>query len=414
MDEKISLFAEIPSYITPVLDTLGSAGYEAYLVGGCVRDAALGKVPNDYDITTSAHPEDMKRVFTGWRVIETGLKHGTLTVLSDGECVEVTTYRIDGEYADNRHPTEVSFTDDITLDLSRRDFTVNAMAYNPSLGLCDPFGGMAHLAERRIVCVGDAEARFREDGLRILRALRFASVLDFEIDKATTRAVFELRELLRGISKERVYVELSKLICGKGCARILRDFGDVLELCGDGVTGDDFRAAADVIGSLPKGDHVARLAYLCRISADRLGSDAKTHGTLYMRSLKTSTADVKRCALLANAMGEDFPKDEISVKRLMGRLTGDDILTYARLRGAYTENSDGEREFTEMYRTVAASDPCVSISQLAIGGNDVMTIAGIRGKEVGNTLSALLEDVILGRVENSFESLTRRLSEMKK
>ena len=413
MDEKNNLFAEIPSYITPILNTLGDAGYEAYLVGGCVRDAALGKIPNDYDITTNARPEDMKRVFAGWRVIETGLKHGTLTVLSDGECVEVTTYRIDGEYADNRHPTEVSFTDDITLDLSRRDFTVNAMAYNPKLGLCDPFGGMAHLAERRIVCVGDAAARFREDGLRILRALRFASVLDFEIDEATTRAVFELKDLLRGISKERVFVELSKLICGKGCAEILQAFGGVLELCGNGVSEVDFRAAAGITDSLPD-DSVARLAYLCRVSADRIGADAKSHAMAYMRSLKTSTAAAKRCSLLADATGDEFPGDEIAVKRLMGRLSGDDILTYARLRGTYTGDTHAERRFTETYRAVADTDPCVAVSQLAIGGNDVMTLAGIRGKEVGNTLSALLEEVITGKTENTAEALTARLREMRK
>ena len=258
------MFKNIPDHIIPVLDSLEGAGYEAYLVGGCVRDRARGKEPNDYDVTTNAKPHEMQEVFRNYRVIETGLKHGTLTVVSDGECVEVTTYRIDGEYADNRHPTSVSFTDDVTLDLSRRDFTVNAMAYSRALGLCDPFGGMDDLKRRMIVCVGSPTERFSEDGLRILRALRFASVLEFAIDIDTANAIHDMKELLRGISKERIYTELRKLLSGGHASEIMREYSDVLSVCIEGVSPSAVEKAAEG-GKLGFFDIL--LNYLCRITA---------------------------------------------------------------------------------------------------------------------------------------------------
>ena len=402
----------IPEYITAVADTLEAAGYDAYLVGGCVRDAALGKTPDDYDMTTNAKPRDMLRVFDGWRVIETGLKHGTLTVVSDGKCVEVTTYRIDGVYADNRHPTEVTFTDDITLDLSRRDFTVNAMAYSTSRGLCDPFGGMGHLAEERIVCVGDPVARFNEDGLRILRGLRFASVLDFEIDPLTADAIRDRKALLGGISKERIFVELFKLLCGRGVARITDAFGDVLELCGDGVSADAFREASDSLVSLPEKDSACRVAYLCRLEADKAGADARSLASAYCRSLKTSAAFMRRCANLAQVSGEPIPVSRSDVKRLMGRLDPLDISAYAAMRRAlYGEDAASERLLADVCR-LAEENPCVKVSQLALNGSDVMKIKGVRGAEVGRLLDALLDAVITERIPNTADSLARELESM--
>lgn len=406
------MFTEIPTYITPVLNLLENAGYEAYLVGGCVRDRAMGKTPNDYDITTNAKPHEMQNVFCDYRVIETGLKHGTLTVVSEGECVEITTYRIDGEYADNRHPTEVSFTDDITLDLSRRDFTVNAMAYSRTLGLCDPFGGMAHLIEKRIVCVGSPEARFNEDGLRILRALRFASVLDFEIDEATSEAVHSLSHLLRGISKERIYTELTKLLCGAGVTRILSGYGDVLAVCADGIDSETFSHCACDIAALPSGDAVARLAYLCRSASDSADLSPREHAASCMKGLKTSTADMRRCTALAEIMGEDFPETDADIKRLMGRFDERDIKTYADLRGVYTKNAYAAEIFIKRYEIIAATDPCVKIADLDITGNDIIRITGKKGTEVGKTLALLLEEVITERLSNTREALEAELALM--
>ncbi|MBQ8511799.1 MAG: polynucleotide adenylyltransferase, partial [Clostridia bacterium] len=218
----------LPAPVIYVMEKLESAGYTAYAVGGCVRDHLMGRVPGDYDVTTSAKPEEMLEVFSLDRVVETGLKHGTVTIVKDGMNVETTTYRIDGTYDDGRHPDSVTFTDRLDDDLCRRDFTINAMAYNPVRGIVDLWNGREDLEKRSIRCVGCAKERFSEDGLRILRALRFASVLDFAPDEECAEGVRDLKHLLDKISRERIYVELTKLLNGVGAARILREFPEII------------------------------------------------------------------------------------------------------------------------------------------------------------------------------------------
>lgn len=213
---------EIPSNIIRILDMLEDAGYEAYIVGGCVRDSLMGVPPHDYDVTTSALPEETERVFSGMKLIETGLKHGTVTVLSNGEPVEITTYRVDGEYHDSRRPDSVSFTRSLREDIARRDFTMNGIAYSPRRGLFDEFGGGEDIRRGIIRCIGDPEKRFHEDALRILRGLRFAVTLGFEIEPDTARAMLDNRELLRNISAERVFSELSGLLTGRNSPRNIR------------------------------------------------------------------------------------------------------------------------------------------------------------------------------------------------
>ena len=219
---------DMPKNVDTAINLLQSAGFEAYAVGVCVRDSLLGKTPNDWDITTSAKPEDMKSVFADFHCIDTGIKHGTVTVVIDGEPLEITTFRLDGEYEDNRHPKSVTFTSDLGADLGRRDFTVNAMAYSKKTGTVDLFGGQNDLKNKIIRCVGDPDRRFNEDALRILRALRFASALDFEIEEKTAQSLLKNRALLENISEERIAKELLKLVCGKGAKRILTDFAPVL------------------------------------------------------------------------------------------------------------------------------------------------------------------------------------------
>lgn len=219
---------DMPKNVDIAINLLQSAGFEAYAVGGCVRDSLLGKTPNDWDITTSAKPENMKSVFADFHCIDTGIKHGTVTVVIDGEPLEITTFRLDGEYEDNRHPKSVTFTSDLGADLGRRDFTVNAMAYSKMTGTVDLFGGQNDLKNGIIRCVGDPDRRFNEDALRILRALRFASALDFEIEEKTAQSLLKNRALLGNISEERIAKELLKLVCGKGAKRILTDFAPVL------------------------------------------------------------------------------------------------------------------------------------------------------------------------------------------
>ena len=220
----------LPIPVARALSVLEACGYEGFIVGGCVRDCLLGRTPNDWDITTNATPEQMKFCFADFRVIETGIRHGTLTVIVDGMQLEITTYRNDGEYLDNRHPVQVTFSEKIEDDLSRRDFTVNAMAYHPARGMVDLFGGREDLQTQTIRAVGDAKTRFEEDGLRILRAIRFASVLDFEIESDTAKAVHDCKHLLSGIAAERIREEFCKLICGFGAVRILREYIDVVSV----------------------------------------------------------------------------------------------------------------------------------------------------------------------------------------
>ena len=205
----------VPPFAAAVIGKLGAGGYEAYAVGGCVRDTMLGRAPNDWDVTTSALPETTLSLFScadGFKAVPTGIAHGTVTVISGGEPVEVTTFRVDGKYSDHRRPDSVGFTGRLEEDLARRDFTINAMAYSPERGLIDPYGGLRDLGDRIIRCVGEPERRFDEDALRILRALRFASTLGFEIDDQTAEAAVRLRALILDISRERVSAELEKLV----------------------------------------------------------------------------------------------------------------------------------------------------------------------------------------------------------
>ncbi|MBQ4122015.1 MAG: hypothetical protein IJD35_08370, partial [Clostridia bacterium] len=211
-----------------LLEQLNQNGYEAFVVGGCVRDMLMGITPHDYDITTSATPDEVKRVFENYHVIETGLKHGTVTVMVNGEPVEITTYRIESTYSDSRHPDGVMFTRSLTEDLARRDFTVNAIAYNPTVGIVDPFDGQQDIQKKILRCVGIPHERFSEDALRILRLLRFASVLGFEIEAETADAAFCLKKKLVHVSAERIQVELCKLLCGKGAGKVLVEYCEIL------------------------------------------------------------------------------------------------------------------------------------------------------------------------------------------
>lgn len=215
---------KIPKQVAFIIDRLEQHGYEAYAVGGCVRDALLGREPHDWDITTSAKPEQVKALFK--RTIDTGIQHGTVTIMEDHIGFEVTTYRIDGEYEDGRHPKEVQFTPDLKEDLRRRDFTINAMAYSPAKGLVDIFGGQEDLKEGIIRCVGSAEERFQEDALRIMRAVRFAAQLGFTIEEGTWKAIGKLVPNLKKVSAERIQVELTKLLMSPNPSWFRLMYGD--------------------------------------------------------------------------------------------------------------------------------------------------------------------------------------------
>ena len=437
----------IPAHARLVMQRLENAGYEAYVVGGCVRNALLAIPPNDWDMTTVARPEEMQVCFSDLHVIETGLKHGTLTVMVDGEPIEVTTYRNDGEYADNRHPVSVTFSTEVKEDLARRDFTVNAMAYHPVRGLVDLFGGREDLEARVIRCVGDPATRFREDGLRILRALRFAAVLDFSIDPETSQAVHACAHLLDNIAAERIREEFCKLICGGGAVRILREYIDVIghflpELlacvgfeqntkyhCFD-VFEHTLAALSFCRGGLL--EHLAVLFHdigkpLC-YTEDENGGHFKGHAVESVRMVREITQRLRfdnktgeRLALLVDYHDREIPPTLPSVKRLMRKMSDEDISILMEVKRAdrlahaplYSTPSPTLEQIPRLVAEIRATDACLSLASLAVKGDDLMAIGVPKGRRIGLLLGALLDDVIEERLPNEREALLREAAKRK-
>ena len=428
------------------LALLQAAGYEAWIVGGCVRDALLGLPPKDYDLTTSALPEETQRVFAAYPRIETGLRHGTVTVLLEGEPLEITTYRVDGAYSDARHPDGVTFTRSLRQDAARRDFTINAMAYAPGQGLQDFFGGQADLARGILRAVGAAEKRFREDALRILRALRFASVLDFTLEGETARAARACAPLLAAVSAERVSGELGKLLCGKAAGRVLRDYPDVLGVVLPEIlpmVGLDHRNphhCYDVwTHTTVAVDHVPpelplRLAMLLhdigKPDTFSLGEDGQGHFYGHARrSVEQAEAiltrlraprQVRETVLLLvryhDAVLEESPQ---RVRRWLHKLGPEVFFDLLAIQGgdaaaqapAYCTRLDHLRRLETLARQVLDQAPCLTVRDLAVGGEDLLAL-GYRGPAIGRALRALLDQVLSETVSNEKNALLQRLAQM--
>ncbi len=390
----------LPEQVTFVINRLACAGFEAYAVGGCVRDHIMGNIPGDYDVTTSATPDEMLAVFEGERIVETGLKHGTVTVVKNGMNIETTTYRIDGSYADGRHPDSVSFTKSLSNDLQRRDFTINAMAYSHKDGVIDLFGGNEDIAKRRIRCVGCARKRFSEDGLRILRALRFSAVLGFTPDAECADAIRDLTPLLESISRERVYAELTKLLCGKNAGAVLSGFAEVIAHVLPPLTAEGVREAAGRIGALDgsAGDCAAvRYALL----TDSL---CTKDVSAVISSLKPSSEEKRAVIALAASRGASFEKDYDIL--CMMRDYGDSFpVRRAALEYAAGRISAEEAKAAADFAALAvAEDRVRRISQLKLGGGDLVSL-GFSGAAVGIALRRLLDEVMLGIVPNEKTAL---------
>lgn len=382
---------QIPDAVQTAGLLLRGAGYEAYAVGGCVRDALLGRHPHDWDMTTNAPPDAVKRVFADYPVIETGIAHGTVTILIRQMPIEITTYRVDGAYTDHRHPDGVRFTARLADDLARRDFTVNAMAFDPAVGVIDPFGGKADLARRVIRCVGDPARRFDEDALRILRALRFASVLGFAIDPATAAQMHAQSALLRAVAVERRYVEWKKLICGAGAAQLLRDYPDIAaQVLPPTQTADPARWASRVDRmALAAPDFPGRMALLLR------GCDAEAA----MRALRASRAETMLVARLAAAPDTLPPADDRAVRRGLATYGIECWRTYLRM---FPQSARSAPESTT--EAVLRRGDCWRVDQLAIDGRALQQL-GLRGAAVGTVLQSLCRAVIDGTLPNTADAL---------
>ena len=379
---------DIPQYVKRVMDTIAAANEESYVVGGSLRDSLLLKPANDYDVATSSLPERTMEIFDGWRVIATGLKHGTVTVISDGRPIEITTFRVDGGYTDSRHPDSVRFTRSIEEDVSRRDFTVNAMAYNERRGLVDLFGGRDDLDRGIIRAVGDPERRFEEDALRIMRAFRFSAQLGFEIEPGTLKATHTRRDRLAKIARERIATELFKLICSDYPERALEQMkqNGVLPYALGKCSPDCERIA--LLSKMPK-DEGARLGFLLHgMSAD----DARK----IINDLKCSNKIKSTALAVAEHAGETF-SERHEVSKLCARIG--DRAQYALAASVLLGNSHAET-FDWLKNDRAPH----SIAELKIGGGELLEL-GFSGREIGRVLASLLEEAIKDPSINERERL---------
>lgn len=384
---------DLPAPVLHSLFALNEAGYEAFVVGGCVRDTLMGKAPFDWDITTSALPEQMQRVFCEYRTIETGIQHGTLTVIIDDLPLEITTYRVDGTYTDGRHPDAVSFTASLTEDLRRRDFTVNAMAYHPQIGLVDPFGGRQDLTDGMIRAVGEPKTRFTEDSLRILRGLRFSSTLGFAIDPATSEAIFALSRSLNRVSAERITTELTKLLCGQWADRILQNYGDVLSAVLPYPL--DFSLVARCIVKTQPLPLYRYATLLFGLSEEQLVETAEK-----LRFSRRLTEDLRK---MIQHKHLPIHGNQSNILHLLNQLGAELAPVFLTVRSLYdqTDYSDCIR----LMQKLTESGACYRISDLAVTGNDLLEIGVRPGPNIGSTLAALLDAVMEGACPNEKEDL---------
>ena len=440
---------KLPKHVKYIIETLEQNGYEAYAVGGCVRDSILGREPNDWDITTSADPYEVKKLFS--HTIDTGLQHGTVTIMLEHVGYEVTTYRIDGDYEDSRHPKEVTFTKSLEEDLKRRDFTVNAMAYNDRDGLIDLFHGMDDIQKKVIRCVGNAEERFTEDALRIMRAVRFSAQFGYEIELETKKAIVKLAPNLKNISAERIREELIKLLVSDhpDYIRIAYETGITaqilpeLDVCMEtkqNTPHHKYTVGEHIIHSLANvpGDKVLRLAMLMHdigkpycITTDEAGRDHfKGHAeksaemaAVIMHRLKFDNDTLNRVKRLAKyhdwAISLSPPIKKATVRSMISRIGEDlfpDLFTIgdadllAQSDYFKAEKEEKQQLLKEMYREIMEQGDCLSIKNLAVSGNDLIGHGMKPGKELGQVLQKMLEDVLKHPSSNNKEYLLNHLN----
>lgn len=446
----MELSIQIPEYALDVVERLEKFGYSAYVVGGCVRDSLMGRTPQDWDVCTEASPEEVLSVFRRWHVIKTGLKHGTVTVMSQRQPVEVTTFRIDGEYTDNRHPDSVTFVRDVTEDLARRDFTINAMAYSPTRGLVDAFGGQEDLAAGLIRCVGEPDERFHEDGLRILRALRFASRFSFGIERETAFAVRRDRYLLENVSAERIFKELKGILIGAGAGDMLRAFPEVFATiipqlkpmmgcaqetpyhCYDVWTHTSYAVQA------APADELLRLTMLlhdvAKPACHTQDEDGCSHfyghpekgmelAGAVLSALKSDNDTRLKVMTLVKYHDATFPTTRAGMRRLLGRIGEEQVRRLFDVKRAdHAAQSDYKaaektaemRAAALLLEDVLEDVPAFSVRDLAVNGKDMMELGIPRGPQMGQMLEKLLAEVQEEVIPNEREALLAHAAELLK
>lgn len=404
----ILVIIELPKDVRYIIDILTQNGYEAYAVGGCVRDSILGRVPGDWDITTSALPQQVKALFR--RTIDTGIQHGTVTIMLGKNGYEVTTYRIDGKYEDSRHPESVEFTPNLEEDLKRRDFTINAMAYNDENGIVDIFGGIDDIRNRIIRCVGNAHDRFTEDALRILRAVRFSAQLGFEIEKATKDAARELAPTLVKISRERIHTELNKLLLSDNpdYFSVVYELGVMKVIISEleGVNSGDIDRLKVLIKRtkpcLPE-----RYAALLSV----IGKD-KTRAVL--KGLKLDNATISMAVKLVEYLGITPALTEPQMRHYINEVGKEDAIRVIDFNLSFADDSMHE-EYTDMRKLCAhvlERGDCTSLKELDVTGKDLVDAGFEAGKQLGELLNSLLTEVLDNPSLNDRNYLLGRAKEL--
>ncbi len=431
---------DLPLRVEEAIELLEENGFEAYAVGGCVRDCVMGRKPADWDVTTAATPDEICEVFKHFKTVLTGVKHGTVTVIIDGFHIEITAFRKDGIYKDNRHPEKVTFTKNLKEDLSRRDFTMNALAYNPKTGIIDYFGGLSDIENMTLRCVGDPNLRFEEDALRIMRAIRFASVLSLNMDERTHISIHQNKELLKNISSERIASEFNKLLLGDYVEKILHEYKDVIGVFIPEIiptfdfdqrnyhhTYDVWGHIVCAVASAPKLIYV-RLAMffhdiakpLClKFDSRGIGHFAmhpqkgKEIAEAVLKRLKYDSKTIKVVSFLILYHDTALPPDKVTVKKwlmkygraLMQLLFEVKIADNMAKNRSFPQRLIEAKEGRATLRKIIKNDECYSLEQLNIKGGDLIEAGFPESRKVGEMLDKLLLAVIEEKVQNEKSKL---------
>jgi len=381
----------IPGQVEQIIEQLHDHGYEAFAVGGCVRDTLLGRRPEDWDITTSARPGQVKALFP--RTIDTGIRHGTVTVMLGTSSYEVTTYRIDGEYEDGRHPRQVEFTADLREDLRRRDFTINAMAYSQQTGIIDPFGGMADLEQGIIRCVGSADKRFDEDALRILRAVRFSAQLGFAVEEDTWNGIIKAAPNLAKISKERVQAELGKLLLSPNPEQIAQVYETGMAAYISPAFGRLPCRGICIPDTLPEKKYIRWAAFLRPAGAGQ--------AVRILKDLKMDNDTIQKVQTLVSWSGIPVAAEPAAVRKAMSQME-------AEVWDAVCALNEYNPAILKLTGIIRKNGDCLTLKDLVVGGRDLMAAGAAPGRQIGGTLNRMLDWVLEHPEDNKKDILLRK------
>ncbi|SCH11451.1 CCA tRNA nucleotidyltransferase [Romboutsia sp. 1001713B170207_170306_H8] len=409
----------LPQKVKFIIDKMYENGYEAFIVGGCVRDSILGIKPNDYDITTNAQPKDIINIFKDFKIIDNGIKHGTVGVIIDKEIYEITTYRIEGEYENNRKPKDVEFTTNIYEDLKRRDFTINAIAYNDKVGIIDKFDGIKDLRRKVVQTVGNPDERFNEDGLRLIRAIRFSSKLNFTIEEKTLKSIYKNADIIKKISKERITEEFSKMVLSDNPQNIIllyktgifKSIGIYSYISENGYK--EFESSLNLLKFCPNNlvERMAMLEYI--IKQNKVPSRSIINTLIYSNKFKDE------CGNMVNYMLMEYDNiDSVNIKLILNKVGPKLLLKALELKKVFYKNNlyntksnsnIKEKNFIldniiNRVIKIEQNKECYKLKDLNINGRDLENI-GYRGKEIGEKLNILLSKVMSNPKLNEKEIL---------